>query len=154
IETDEDFDQDRSMNFLDLDSDNDGILDMIETDSDFDQDGSMNFIDLDSDNDNCLDFIEAGYNDPDDDGMIDLSPISINDYGQVINVIPYLSPIDQNYNGIYDFIELSNPIPKLKPSVDQVFLKFNKPIRISYELIDNTNYDLDFIWQKKTLNSD
>jgi hypothetical protein len=55
----------------DLDSDNDGIPDIIEGTGDFDGDGVPNYKDLDCDNDGITDLIEAGYNDRDGDGKVD-----------------------------------------------------------------------------------
>ena len=53
-----------------MDSDNDGITDDAEggPDIDTDNDGIPDILDLDSDNDGCYDAVEAGYEDPDDDG--------------------------------------------------------------------------------------
>jgi hypothetical protein len=62
-----DTDKDGLPNFIDLDSDNDGIPDRIEGSLDFDKDGKGNFIDTDSDNDGIPDAIE-GIGDPDNDG--------------------------------------------------------------------------------------
>ncbi|WP_176956178.1 T9SS type A sorting domain-containing protein [Catalinimonas alkaloidigena] len=55
-----DSDGDGQVNFLDLDSDNDGIPDGTEGATDLDGDGIANFIDLDSDNDGIWDVTEAG----------------------------------------------------------------------------------------------
>jgi len=58
-----DTDNDGVPDYLDLDSDNDGILDSVETIIDTDADGKQNYRDLDSDNDLCYDVIEAGFTD-------------------------------------------------------------------------------------------
>ncbi|MFL0163424.1 hypothetical protein U0R11_13585, partial [Aquirufa sp. 1-SAACH-A3] len=65
----QDFDSDSIPNFLDPDSDNDGILDMIEKNMDSDGDGDANYLDLDSDNDGILDTQERSY-DTDGDGVM------------------------------------------------------------------------------------
>nr|WP_315211039.1 T9SS type B sorting domain-containing protein [uncultured Flavobacterium sp.] len=123
---------------LDLDSDNDGIFDIIEsgnttvidanndgiidglptafgtnglfdgletspdsgklnyTISDADSDGTFNYIDLDSDNDVCFDVIEAGFNDPNNDGILGNNPVTVNAKGTVTSGVGYTAP-NNNY---------------------------------------------------------
>ena len=69
--------------YLDLDSDNDGILDSVETGTDQDGDGIKNYRDLDSDNDLCSDVIEAGFTDPDGDGKFGNSLPTVDSKGLV-----------------------------------------------------------------------
>lgn len=57
-----DTDGDGVPDYLDQDSDNDGILDLNEGAGDTDGDGIPDFRDLDSDNDGCFDVIEGGAN--------------------------------------------------------------------------------------------
>ena len=52
-----DSDSDGVVDLIDLDKDNDGILNIFEGDFDFDNDGIPNDLDLDSDGDGCLDAI-------------------------------------------------------------------------------------------------
>jgi LPXTG-motif cell wall-anchored protein len=77
-----DTDGDGKPDYLDLDSDNDGILDTEEkgtlansstNPSDVDSDGTPDFRDLDSDNDSTKDVLESGRNnlDTNNDGRID-----------------------------------------------------------------------------------
>ncbi len=54
-----DADGDNTPNYLDLDSDGDGILDEEEGDVDTDGDGTPNYLDLDSDGDGILDETEG-----------------------------------------------------------------------------------------------
>jgi hypothetical protein len=68
LEKSVDFDKDGKINLVDLDSDNDGILDENEGSDDEDDDGKGNFVDLDSDNDGVLDRVEKD-NDFDNDGI-------------------------------------------------------------------------------------
>jgi gliding motility-associated-like protein len=82
--------------YLDLDSDNDGILDSVETGNDLDADGIRNYRDLDSDDDGCADVVEAGFKDPDGDGKFENSPITVDLNGRV-NGAPYTAPINNNY---------------------------------------------------------
>ncbi|MFV8325465.1 T9SS type B sorting domain-containing protein [Flavobacterium sp. ZS1P14] len=122
---------------LDLDSDNDGIYDLVESGSnaidankdgiidglpvsfgsnglfdgletspdssklnypvtDTDSDGNFNYIDLDSDNDICFDVFEAGFNDPDNDGILGNNPVIVNPNGKVTSGVGYSNP-NNNY---------------------------------------------------------
>ncbi|MFV5685569.1 T9SS type B sorting domain-containing protein [Flavobacterium sp. GB2R13] len=122
---------------LDLDSDNDGIYDLVESGSnaidtnkdgiidglpvsfgtnglfdgletspdsgklnytiaDIDSDGNFNYIDLDSDNDICFDVFEAGFNDPNNDGILGSNPVTVNTNGKVTSSVGYSSP-NNNY---------------------------------------------------------
>ena len=91
-----DTDNDTIADYLDLDSDNDGIYDLNESgtsaaDPDIDGDGIKNFRELDSDNDNCYDVLEAGFSDTDFDGKFGVAPISVNPFGLVFGA-PYSIP--------------------------------------------------------------
>ncbi|MGO4818041.1 T9SS type B sorting domain-containing protein [Flavobacterium sp. W22_SRS_FP1] len=90
-----DTDGDGITDYLDLDSDNDGILDSVETGIDTDSDGIRNYRDLDSDNDLCNDVIESGFTDPDGDGKFGNLPISVDPNG-LVSGAPYTIP-DLNY---------------------------------------------------------
>ena len=57
--------------FVDEDTDDDGIPDLVEGATDKDGDGVINSMDLDSDNDGIPDLIEAGGVDADNDGKVD-----------------------------------------------------------------------------------
>ena len=48
-----------------------------------DNDSLADYLDPDSDGDGCVDAIEAGHTDPDDDGILGNSPVSVNASGQV-----------------------------------------------------------------------
>ena len=80
-----DCDRDGITDDVDLDDDNDGILDTEETQADFDQNGRGNSLDLDSDGDGCFDVIEAGFDDPDQDGILGTSPVEVAPQGRVIH---------------------------------------------------------------------
>lgn len=137
INTDNDYSNFPMSDVLDLDSDNDGIFDLVEsgnntvdankdgiidgtatafganglfdgletspdsgklnyTITDTDSDGTFNYIDLDSDNDVCFDVTEAGFNDPNNDGILGNNPVTINVKGKVTSGIGYLTP-NNNY---------------------------------------------------------
>jgi len=69
-------DDDPINDFVDFDSDNDGIPDIDEGNIDTDNDGIPNYLDIDSDNDGIADVIEAGGLDPDGDGEIGTGTIT------------------------------------------------------------------------------
>jgi gliding motility-associated-like protein len=86
-----DYDLDGVIDYLDLDSDNDGIQDSEETGNDLDVDGIRNFRDLDSDKDACSDVIEAGFTDEDADGKFGNSPLIVDANG-LVKGAPYTTP--------------------------------------------------------------
>jgi len=88
-----DTDLDGVVDYLDLDSDNDGILDLNEGIADTDADGIKNYRELDTDNDLCYDVIEAGFLDPNNDGILGAStPPTTNTNGQVTSGTGYTAP--------------------------------------------------------------
>ena len=94
----------------DLDDDNDGIFDSEEDTTDIDGDGIINSFDLDTDGDGCFDVVEAGFSDPDDDGILCVSPVVVDSLGVVIGCdgIQECSPLnvtDYNIVGSAQFIE-------------------------------------------------
>jgi gliding motility-associated-like protein len=92
----QDTDSDTISDYLDLDSDNDGVKDEIETNTDQDADGIQNYRDMDRENDGCNDVVEAGFSDGDSDGKFGITPISVNQNGLVIGA-PYSLP-NTNYS--------------------------------------------------------
>ena len=73
--------------------------------SDTDGDGGNNNRDLDSDDDDCFDVREAGFLDQNDDGRLGDLPTVIDSLGLVLNSGGYDIPVDNDGNGIYDFLE-------------------------------------------------
>ena len=140
-----DSDGDMIVDALDLDSDNDGIYDVIENGNsnldldqngqidtvelndnnndgrhdaalnpgDFDGDSVLDFLDLDSDNDGLYDLFEAGIGintlDVDNDGQIDLGFLDSNMNGAA-DVTETIIPIDSDANNIPDFIQLDSDL--------------------------------------------
>lgn len=114
-----DFDGDGVYNFLDIDSDNDGISDQVEAQQtlgcspnpvDTDGDGLPDYLDLDSDNDGVSDVIESGHGsfDTDNDGIIDnLSAVDPNGNGMP-DLIEAASPRDFDGDGVNDYIDLDS----------------------------------------------
>ena len=103
-----DTDNDSVDDYLDLDSDNDGIKDTIETQTDKDTDGIGNYRDLDHENDNCNDVVEAGFSDGDSDGRFGTSPLSVDEKGLVVGA-SYTIP-NANYSISTPIIITSQPI--------------------------------------------
>ena len=138
-----DSDGDMVSDALDLDSDNDGIFDVIENGNtnldqdqngqidsvelndinsdgrhdaalnpgDFDGDSVFDFLDLDSDNDGLYDLFEAGVGintlDIDNDGQIDSGFVDSNMNG-ASDVTEVIIPIDSDVNTTPDFIQLDS----------------------------------------------
>jgi hypothetical protein len=113
-----DHDNDKRIDALDSDDDNDGLPTLFETQQDSDHDGIPNYLDKDSDNDGVSDGEEAGMTliDSDHDGIDDLVDIDItgntDKNGDGIND-SFQFP-DQNKNGIPDFIDSSTQYAKVK----------------------------------------
>jgi gliding motility-associated-like protein len=94
-----DSDNDGSPNFVDFDSDADGVSDLEETINDFDSDGIPNYLDLDSDSDEVQDFVE-GNQDKDKNGFKDfLDPQTF---------VPEI--FTPNADGVNDFFEIKGLI--------------------------------------------
>lgn len=92
-----DTDSDLVPDYLDLDSDNDGITDLSEGIIDTDNDGIKNYRELDSDNDLCNDVIEAGFLDGNNDGILGtITPPIVNQNGLVTSGAGYTTP-NSNY---------------------------------------------------------
>ena len=104
----QDTDQDTIYDYLDLDSDNDGIKDEIETSADQDLDGIRNFRDFDRENDGCSDVIEAGFSDGDSDGKYGNSPIGVDQNGLIVGA-PY-SPPNTDYSTAAPIIITKQPL--------------------------------------------
>lgn len=54
--------------------------------------GRPNHQDLNADGDSCFDVVEAGFADPDGDGKLGLSPVTVDQYGKVISTVGYTLP--------------------------------------------------------------
>lgn len=146
-----DFDGDGIPDYLDLDSDNDGIFDVNEagnsqnlnnnqgyittlanvgangldnnletfpdsgilnyTVADTDGVPGNNYIDLDSDNDGCNDVVEAGFFDPNNDGILDTSPITVTNTGTVNSSSGYSIP-NANYTIAAPIVITTQPTNK------------------------------------------
>tara|TARA_B100001173_G_C16030679_1_gene566687 strand:- start:280 stop:6750 length:6471 start_codon:yes stop_codon:yes gene_type:complete len=140
-----DCDRDGVPDDIDLDDDNDGILDTEETQEDFDQNGKGNSSDLDSDGDGCFDTVEAGFEDPDQDGILGSSPVEVDAQGRVISSNGYTKAADLDNSGQYDYLELPvSPTISLQPSLSVVVV----PNQETVLSIDLSSSEMFFIqWQ-------
>ncbi|WP_439132770.1 IgGFc-binding protein, partial [Polaribacter sp.] len=102
-----------------------------------DNDTDFDFVELDADNDNCFDVTEAGFTDLNNDGILDASPFTINDVGQVTN------NLDGYTNPNLDYIT-SAPIILNTPFEDVTFCE-NETNSITIDSTADT-----FQWQLST----
>ena len=143
-----DTDLDYVDNKIDLDDDNDGILDTVEAfmDDDVDGDGLPNQLDLDSDNDGCSDVLEAGFEDPDNDGFVGSYPIFVDSQGLVQGVVAYQTPLDENENGNFDFLEYGSDFAPVVALPDQVNYQINESVVFTISTLSSTN--VIYQWQR------
>ncbi|NVN16721.1 hypothetical protein GUA46_00080 [Muricauda sp. HICW] len=76
--------------------------------ADSDNDTFLNYTSIDSDSDGCYDVVEAGFTDPDGDGLLGNSPVTINSSGMVLGQGGYTTPVDGDGNTVYDYTEAGN----------------------------------------------
>ncbi|MBW8242925.1 hypothetical protein K1F50_08950 [Muricauda oceani] len=90
--------------------------------ADSDNDTFLNYTSNDSDSDGCYDTLEAGFTDPDGDGYLGNSPVTINASGLVMGQGGYTDPADGNTNTVPDYTEAGNtPSISVAPSNTIVF---------------------------------
>ena len=145
ITSDLDCDQDGVPNDIDLDDDNDGILDTDETYDDFDSDGLANSSDLDSDGDGCFDVKEAGFEDPDQDGILGSSPVKVDAFGRVISNSGYITADDRDNSGQLDYLELPR-IPKflIQPPSSMIVIPY-EDMKLTIDIENSQMFDIQ--WQ-------
>ena len=141
-----DTDRDNVDNEIDLDDDNDGILDTVETFMDNDVDGYSNLLDLDSDNDGCADVLEAGFEDPDNDGIVGSYPVVVDSQGLVQGVIAYETPLDENENGDFDFLEYGSDFAPIVDLPNQINYQINETVLFIISTLSSTN--VSYQWQR------
>lgn len=111
-----DMDSDQLYNYLDTDFSGNGN-NVVQHAFDVDQDGVPNFIDLDSDNDGIYDIVECGYGNLDTNNDGQYNALDANyDASTVITLldsdgdsIPNCFDVDSDNDGIIDLIESQNP---------------------------------------------
>ena len=99
-----DSDGDGTPNYLDTDSDNDGIGDAVEKNIDSDRDSIPDYLDTDSDNDGIPDSIE-GYIDSDGDGIMNYLDLDSDGDGIEDRIESY---IDSDRDGIPNYLDLDS----------------------------------------------
>ena len=78
----------------------------------------VDMFNLDSDNDGCNDVIEAGFTDPNGDGKLGGNPITVNNNGKVTSGSDgYTTPMDQNSNGVEDYVDITWDVNCLNPGL-------------------------------------
>ena len=146
-----DSDLDGITDSYDLDDDNDGILDRDESVIDLDGDGLLNSVDLDSDGDGCFDVVEAGFSDDDFDGIVGTSPVVVDSQGLVQQVDAYSTPLDQNQNALFDFLEFDQLIDlEIYKLPEKIEFNLNDNILLTFGT--NEINALHYQWQKSTNN--
>ncbi|MCG9792406.1 T9SS type B sorting domain-containing protein [Flavobacterium algicola] len=117
-----DTDMDGIPDYLDLDSDNDGILDSIEKAIDTDNDGIKNYRDLDSDGDLCLDVVEAGYINV--NGIFGITnPPMVNNKGLVTSTTDAYTAPNSNYLIASPIIITTQPMATSTCSLQNVLIE-------------------------------
>ncbi len=100
------------------DTNNDGKADSYPTNVNFDGDGRPNFLDLDSDNDGITDCTEAGGTDPDGNGLPGSGSVTVNANGQVTSgSVISLTPPNSDGTGGPNYLDLDSDndgIPDIK----------------------------------------
>ena len=92
-------------NLINTDQDGDGILNTAEGSDDPDADSLANYIDLDSDNDGIPDIIENGRPDVDQNGLLDDGDATMDLYDADQDGIPNMLDLDSDQDGISDLVE-------------------------------------------------
>lgn len=111
-----DTDGDGTPNYLDTDSDNDGILDVIEKNIDSDGDSIPNYLDTDSDNDRIPDSIEGNI-DSDGDGIMNYLDLDSDGDGIEDRIESY---IDSDRDGIPNYLDLDSDNDGINDRVEGV----------------------------------
>tara|TARA_Y100001958_G_scaffold159460_1_gene161070 strand:+ start:2552 stop:9124 length:6573 start_codon:yes stop_codon:yes gene_type:complete len=131
-----------------------GILSIRNLDQFSDDDLSADKYDLDSDDDGCFDIDEAGYLDPDLDGKVGQSPLTVDDNtvsnnGAVINH-PYATtregprPYDRDYNGVFDFQEGGAPA-EISPNGNPISVEVCEGETATFS-VDTPTENANFQW--------
>jgi len=111
-----DSDGDGYPNHLDIDSDADGIADIIERNIDSDGDGIPDYLDLDSDNDAIIDSVEASNvpalagSDADNDGIDDAIDVDLTNGSDNNNngIDDSTEPVDTDGDTVADYIDIDS----------------------------------------------
>ena len=111
--------------------------------NDTDSDLSLNNKDLDSDDDECYDVIEAGFTDSDENGFLGVDPISVDSTGKVISGGGYEVPLDNDRNGIMDYLEAGFSVNVTSTPESSYLIQEGDTFSISYEV----DFEERFVYQ-------
>ncbi len=113
--------------------------------ADSNSDNILDYASTDSDSDGCNDVLEAGHADPDGDGFLGNSPVTINSTGIVMGQGGYNTPLDGDGNSVYDYTEAGNtPTISTIPASAVVFDGHSGNISLT------TNHTTQYQWQIST----
>lgn len=109
--------------------------------------GNYDFQKLDSDEDGCFDVVEAGFSDPDGDGILGNSPVTVDADGKVTSGTDgYTTPMDGDANGILDFQEAgSNTLHIITQPVIPAVLAVGNDLSLS---VTANSSNLLYQWQE------
>lgn len=134
-----DTDGDGVLDYLDLDSDNDGIFDQVETAVDTNGDGIANYISLDSDGDLCLDVIEAGFADGNNDGLLGNVAVTVDVFGLVTNAPNGYTTPNPNYTISAPIQITAQPQNQVTCNTQNASFTFTGTVSTSYQWQVSTN---------------
>lgn len=139
-----DSDSDGVVDLIDLDKDNDGILNIFEGDFDFDNDGIPNDLDLDSDGDGCLDAIESGMILITNSQTSSSVTSTVDSFGRIINENAYGPLVDSDLNNEIDFLQTGFiPIILEQPEKNMIISSEG----LDLELIIERSQHLNIQWE-------
>jgi len=113
--------------------------------ADSDNDAFLNYTSIDSDSDGCYDVVEAGFADPDGDGLLGNSPVTINSSGMVVGQGGYSPPADGDGNTVYDYTETGNS-PTVSAIPTNAVIFDGHPGNLNVTTTNTTQYQ----WQVST----
>ncbi|MBW8199678.1 hypothetical protein K1F36_07550 [Muricauda sp. W52] len=113
--------------------------------ADSDNDAFLNYTSIDSDSDGCYDVVEAGFTDPDGDGLLGNSPVTINSSGMVLGQGGYTTPVDGDGNTVYDYTEAGNS-PTVSTIPTNAIIFDGHPGNLNITTTNTTQYQ----WQVST----
>ena len=113
--------------------------------ADSDNDAFLNYTSIDSDSDGCYDVVEAGFADPDGDGLLGNSPVTINSSGMVVGQGGYSPPADGDGNTVYDYTETGNS-PAVSAIPTNAVIFDGHPGNLNVTTTNTTQYQ----WQVST----
>ena len=111
--------------------------------NDIDSDLSLNNRDLDSDEDECYDVIEAGFTDSDENGFLGIDPTFVDSTGKVISGGGYEVPLDNDRNGIMDYLEAGFSVNVTSTPESSYLIQEGDTFSISFEV----DFEERFVYQ-------